>query len=266
MSILSPVFNKLRCNPKLRKFIFKFQPSQKILIRLRRLAIPEKKKSPLMQEIDSIKKIVEAIDFKQNLFHDFYLDVKSARDAVGALRKRQETGLYILKELIKACDSAGIDYWLDFGTLLGAKRHGKFIPWDDDVDVSIISNDMPKLAAIAERVFPEGFEFVPSNEIARLKYDGITVDIFPYNDNGDRLKTCHFSFAFPHHSRSIPKDIVFPVAKMNFNDIEVKVPRETDTYLRFQFGDYEKLPRRPHPYDHGNESDKYVVFYPDEAL
>jgi LPS biosynthesis protein len=266
MSVFSSFFDKLRANPKVREFIFKFNPSHKTLTRLRRLAVPEKKKSPLMREIEVLEKHLEAIEFKLNLLMDYYIDVGSARDAVGYLRQRQKASLLILKEFIKACNAAGIDYWLDFGSLLGAKRHGKFIPWDDDVDVAIIYQDMPKLEAIAESVFPEGFEFIPSNEIARLKYNGVTVDIFPYSDNGDRIKARYHSVNFPHCNRSIPKEIVFPVVTMQFDGVEAKVPRETDTYLRFQFGNYETLPKKPHPFSHRNKSAEYIVFYPDEKF
>ena len=41
----------------------------------------------------------------------------------------------------KTCKELGIDYWIDSGTLLGAQRHRGFIPWDDDLDISLMKKD-----------------------------------------------------------------------------------------------------------------------------
>lgn len=54
-----------------------------------------------------------------------------------------------LKEMLidfdKICQEHGVRYWLSSGTLLGAVRHGGFIPWDDDIDVDMTRNDFNKL-------------------------------------------------------------------------------------------------------------------------
>ncbi len=52
-----------------------------------------------------------------------------------ALRNYQKHILRILVEFDAFCKKHGLSYSLAFGTLLGAVRHGGYIPWDDDLDV-----------------------------------------------------------------------------------------------------------------------------------
>lgn len=65
------------------------------------------------------------------------------------LRACQLKQLGILEELDRICRQHGIPYWLDGGTLLGAVRHGGFIPWDDDIDVAMRKEDLERFIAIA---------------------------------------------------------------------------------------------------------------------
>ena len=53
------------------------------------------------------------------------------------LEESQRASLEILKAVIKLCDQLQLNYWITYGTLLGAVRHGGFIPWDDDLDIAM---------------------------------------------------------------------------------------------------------------------------------
>ena len=49
--------------------------------------------------------------------------------------------LEILEYIDYVCKENKIEYWLDGGTLIGAVRHGGYIPWDDDIDIIIRRKD-----------------------------------------------------------------------------------------------------------------------------
>jgi lipopolysaccharide cholinephosphotransferase len=70
------------------------------------------------------------------------------------LRQLQLILLRILKVFHEICEEHGFRYWLDAGTLLGAVRHGGFIPWDDDIDVIMPRDDYLAFCRIAEQKLP----------------------------------------------------------------------------------------------------------------
>src|SRR5436190_4370531 len=55
-----------------------------------------------------------------------------------------------LPEVCRVFEAAGIDYWCDFGTLLGYYREGDIIRGDKDVDLSALITEKPKIVALAD--------------------------------------------------------------------------------------------------------------------
>lgn len=66
----------------------------------------------------------------------------------GTLRDIQLLYVELLRFIDNVCKKHDIIYWLDGGTLLGAVRHNGFIPWDDDVDLTMLRKDYNKLIEV----------------------------------------------------------------------------------------------------------------------
>ena len=75
------------------------------------------------------------------------------------LRKAQLRMLDILIEVDKICRKHNITYWLDGGTCLGAVRHKGFIPWDDDIDISVMRKDYKRLRKLLQEELPANIVF-----------------------------------------------------------------------------------------------------------
>lgn len=73
------------------------------------------------------------------------------------LRTLQMRMLEILKCVDAICQKHNIPYWLSSGTVLGAVRHGGFIPWDDDVDIELLREDYLKLLEILPQELPSNY-------------------------------------------------------------------------------------------------------------
>lgn len=70
----------------------------------------------------------------------------------------QEGLLTLLKEFDAICRKHGITYYLEGGSLLGAVRHKGFLPWDDDIDLSITRDNFQKLLSVIDQELPENRE------------------------------------------------------------------------------------------------------------
>ena len=61
------------------------------------------------------------------------------------LRSIQHQLMDVMLELDRICQENDIPYMITGGNVLGAVRHGGFIPWDDDMDIALLKNDYRRL-------------------------------------------------------------------------------------------------------------------------
>lgn len=135
---------------------------------------------------------------KQNLYYfckKAGCDITKLPVATGKLRQIQLANLVLLDELDYVCRMNNIPYWLDGGTLLGAVRHQGYIPWDDDIDVGMMSEDYEKFVEIFNKC--SRYENIyaslcrnkkkPDIMIIKVKHrlcPHLFVDIFPFYNYG----------------------------------------------------------------------------------
>ena len=89
------------------------------------------------------------------------------------LRQAQLIMLDMLIEFDAICKKYQLQYWLDSGTLLGAVRHQGFIPWDDDIDISMPVEDYNKFLKIAGSELSNEIFLQTSQTDKNFKFDYI---------------------------------------------------------------------------------------------
>ena len=121
------------------------------------------------------------------------------------IKEIQKVQLEIAKEFDRICRKHKLVYQLYSGTLLGAIRHGGFIPWDDDFDVCMLRNDYETFLRIAQDELGDDYFMQTTNTDSKYllqfgkirkenttfvensyKYDdihhGVYIDVFPFDN------------------------------------------------------------------------------------
>ena len=105
------------------------------------------------------------------------------------LRQKQLVILELLKIFDYICKKSKIEYWLAYGSLLGAVRHNGFIPWDDDVDIGMMRSDYNRFISLSKKDLDSvdcyiNYDKAFDDPIVRLcskKISGVQIDIFPHD-------------------------------------------------------------------------------------
>lgn len=171
------------------------------------------------------------------------------------LRKVQLTQLEMLQEVDRICKKCNIHYNIIAGTLLGAVRHGGYIPWDDDADVAMLRNEYEKFRTACKTELDHSRFYFQDHRNTRgyrwgygklrrkntlflrehqehMPYaQGLFIDIFPLDGVPDN-----------YFLRSIKNFECFCVRKILWS----KVGKVADRSMvkRFLYGELDKIPEK----------------------
>ncbi|MCC6127747.1 MAG: LicD family protein [Chlamydiae bacterium] len=163
-----------------------------------------------------------------------------------------------LEEVGRLLTEAGIPWWVDCGTCLGAYRYGGVIPWDEDIDIAVLLPDFDNVRRTLLKLDPQKYlvqdwsgRLNPQNYFKIFVRETATlIDIYHFAIEPDSqtiryILSLETNCLFPEWVKirerrfiaPVSYSVVFPLKKMLFDGIEVFVPNDPKKYLQRYYGE-----------------------------
>jgi len=140
---------------------------------------------------------------------------------------KEQMILALLRQVKEVLDKHNIEFWLECGTLLGAVRDGKFIPWEHDIDLGAWQEKVPETVkiSISKELCDRGFKvWIAENHMNIKKGEDFWADINfyrlnnneaimpksePINVEGKFLSFFLNVLSVPYHYKVLPTQNIF---------------------------------------------------------
>ena len=163
-------------------------------------------------------------------------------------RRFLKYGSKLLQEADQAFREVGVEYWLDFGTLLGAYREGDFLKHDLDLDLGMYLKDYnPQLdQALQKRGFKKIKEYlIDGGNFGReitYSYKGVGLDIFFYTQIDDTRAYYHDFLWMKKNGKKVlrPRQITLALegtVPLRFQGSTYKAPHPIEKHLADRYGE-----------------------------
>lgn len=136
-------------------------------------------------------------------------------------------------------DSIGVDYWVNYGTLLGFHREGDFIDHDLDVDFGSRESFYELIWKNRSKLKP-GFEmhdtsFRHLGPKLYVSYKGFDADVYFYKEEKGALHS-YEKTNWENYNTAIPDQLVFPVKELTIKGVTTRIPANTQQFLETIYG------------------------------
>jgi len=150
------------------------------------------------------------------------------------------------------------DWWLDYGTALGAYRDKDFIANDNDIDIGVYADNKIELMIRGIGIFSQAVSYWKiegfTNKYRYIKFgvhDKFDILVY-YKMNKDNFYTVRKNVGPNKFAcKEIPAKFLDELQEIDFKGMKVKVPNHIEEYLEYLYGADWRTPK--------NESDKKKV-------
>ena len=158
-------------------------------------------------------------------------------------------------------EDAGIEFFIEGGTLLGAYRNGQFIYHDNDIDTGCVNKEYVKVKEVLDKKLPDKYTYEQRTKVGEyltnafgcFPKDGETyfdaygqewplnmLDIYNYiyseEEKSYRLDHDRAGRDAKGNPKWIPEDVIFPLSTIMFEGIECPCPNKPKDFAELEQG------------------------------